>query len=58
MDLKRAGSREIEGLIEALQLNDLDKGLILTYDEEGEIEVEGRRIMIKPVWQWILEGRS
>jgi len=52
---KSKDSREIEGLLEAMDAHGLDEGLILTYDEEGEMEIEGKRIVISPVWQWHLE---
>jgi predicted AAA+ superfamily ATPase len=57
-DLTRSKSREIEGLMEALEAHSLDQGLILTYDEEGEMEIEGKRIVIKPVWRWLLESHK
>lgn len=37
--------------MEALRSYELDKGLILTYDEEGKMEIE-----VKPVWQWLIEN--
>ena len=50
--------RETEGLIEAIQKFDLNKGLILTKDEEKEVKkiVNGKIIKIKimPLWQWLL----
>ncbi len=56
MDLEKAGPREVKGLVEALGLYDLDQGLILTRDEEGEMEIEGKEVLIKPVWQWLLQN--
>jgi len=52
--------REINGLIFALERLKLKEGLILTYDQEDEIEVKDkkgkkRKIQIKPVWKWLLE---
>jgi predicted AAA+ superfamily ATPase len=47
--------REIDGLMEALDAYELNEGMILTEDEESEIAVEGRRILVKPVWKWLLE---
>jgi len=46
--------REINGLVEALKKFKLEEGLILTYNQEDDIEVEGKKIMIKPVWKWLL----
>jgi uncharacterized protein len=56
--------REIEGLLDACKAYNLKKGLILTEDEEGEEIRELRlengdkrevRIVIKPIWKWLLE---
>ena len=48
--------REIEGLTEAMDKFKLKAGLILTYDQEEEMKLKGnRKIVIKPVWKWLLE---
>ena len=47
--------REIEGITEAITAYKLDNGLILTLEEEDVLEVEGKKILIKPVWKWLLE---
>jgi predicted AAA+ superfamily ATPase len=47
--------RELEGLKEALETYGLYEGMILTEDEEYEIASEGRRIIVQPVWKWLLE---
>ncbi|MCI2411928.1 ATP-binding protein [Cuniculiplasma divulgatum] len=46
-------SREIEGLMEAMTFFNLDRGLILTYDQEDVIHVGQKYIDIKPVWRWL-----
>ena len=46
--------RELEGLMEALEAYGLDEGLILTEDEEFELTILNRRIIVQPVWKWIL----
>jgi len=33
----------------------LDRGLILTSDQEDELKVEGKTIVLTPVWKWLLE---
>ncbi len=48
-------SREINGLLAALKAFDLKNGLILTYDQDDEFVIEGKRIIAKPVWKWLLE---
>lgn len=47
--------RETGGLLEAMNEFDLDRGLILTSDQEDELKVEGKTIVLKPVWKWLLE---
>ncbi len=47
--------REIAGLLEALEEHKLNQGLILTEEQEGERIVEEKKIVIKPVWKWLLE---
>ncbi|MBN2517347.1 MAG: ATP-binding protein [Candidatus Altiarchaeota archaeon] len=47
--------REISGLVEAMDKLKLKEGLILTYDQEDEIRLGGKRIVVKPVWGWMLE---
>ena len=32
---------------------ELREGFILTYNQEDEIDIEDKRIIIKPVWKWI-----
>lgn len=47
--------REIDGLIEALKEYQLKEGLILTLDKEEDLIVENKKIIIRPVWKWLLE---
>lgn len=47
--------REVDGLIEALKEYKLKEGLILTLDKEEEFVLEDKKIIIKPVWKWLLE---
>ena len=47
--------RETSGLVAALREHKLKEGIILTGSESGEIKVDGLKIKIKPVWQWLLE---
>ncbi|MFH1212089.1 MAG: ATP-binding protein [Candidatus Woesearchaeota archaeon] len=45
--------REIEGLLHAMSKYKLKKGLILTMEQEEVIKNKG--VVIKPVWEWLLE---
>ncbi len=47
--------REIDGLMEALKKFDLKKGLIITLNQEDEFLIEGKKIIVKPAWKWLLE---
>ena len=47
--------RELNGLLEAMDKFKLKTGLILTNDQEEELEVDKRKIVVKPVWKWLLE---
>ena len=47
--------REFEGLYDAMDQYGLNEGLILTYSQEEEKKYKGKKIIIKPVWKWLLE---
>jgi predicted AAA+ superfamily ATPase len=47
--------RELAGLLDAVNTYGLKEGLILTESMEREVEVEGVRVSVKPVWKWMLE---
>jgi len=48
--------REIEGLTEAMEKFKLKEGLLLTNSQEEELKLKGKKIVIKPVWKWLLEN--
>ena len=48
--------RGVAGLIEALNTHNLSKGIILTENQEEEKTIEGKKIIIRPVWKWLLEN--
>ncbi len=43
--------------MEAMEKFKLKKGLILTYDQEDEFVVDGKKIIVKPVWKWLVEKK-
>ena len=47
--------REIDGLLDAMKMYHLKKGLILTLEDEEIVEIDDKKIIIKPVWKWLLE---
>jgi predicted AAA+ superfamily ATPase len=46
--------RELKGLLEARRSLKIEKGGILTYNQEGERSFEGTAVHLLPVWKWIL----
>lgn len=48
-------SREIAGLLEACNRYKLKEGMILTYDQEEDLIVDGKKIVVEPVWKWLLQ---
>ena len=48
--------RELKGLLEAMVYFKLKNGLILTSDQETNITLDKKNILVKPVWKWLLEG--
>jgi uncharacterized protein len=45
--------REIDGVLEAMNKFNLKEGLILTFNQEDEFVLEGKKIKLIPVWKWL-----
>lgn len=50
-----ARKREVDALLEAMKELKMKEGIIITYDYEGEEEVDKKKIIYKPLWKWLLE---
>lgn len=50
--------REMRGLLEAMRVLNIQHGLILTYEQEGREEIEGKQISIMPTYRWLLEKKG
>jgi len=48
--------RELNGVVEAIKFFNLEKGLILTYNNTDEFIIDNKQIAVKPVWKWLLEN--
>ncbi len=48
--------RELNGVVEAIKFFNLEKGLILTYNNTDEFIIDNKQIAVKPVWKWLLES--
>ena len=57
IDSPTTRQREVDGLLEALKEYKLKEGLILSLDKEDEIVFGDKKIIIKPVWKWLLEEK-
>lgn len=57
LDNEQTRKREIDGLVEAMEMYQLNQGLILTENEEEELTFEhaGNHYLIKvvPIWKWL-----
>ena len=47
--------REINGLLESLKKFDLNEGEILTHNQKEEFVIDGKKIRVKPMWEWLME---
>lgn len=52
---KENQERELSGLLEVMAKLKIKKRLVLTMDQEEELKVGGRKIIVRPVWKWLLE---
>ncbi|MFN8254821.1 MAG: ATP-binding protein [Bacteroidales bacterium] len=48
--------RECKALIICMKELKLEQGIIISYDEESEIEFQGYKIQVIPAWKWLLTG--
>ena len=47
--------REIEGLYEGMSYFNITQATLITHDHEETIESDGKTVIIKPLWKWLLE---
>jgi uncharacterized protein len=52
----RNETREYAGLLAAMRDLRLREGLILTCGQEQTVRRDGKSVVIKPVWRWLLES--
>ena len=48
--------RETKALLKINAAFDIDKLIIITYDEECEVEIDGVMFQVIPIWKWLLLG--
>jgi predicted AAA+ superfamily ATPase len=49
-------NREVSALVKAMSELKVNKGIILTYDHEEKIEIDGKEIIVRPIYNWLLEN--
>lgn len=54
-DLERSKTREVNGLVEAMNNFKIKKGIIITQDYESTEIVGGKTIQFIPLWKWLLQ---
>jgi len=50
--------REINGLLEAMDKFHLKTGILLTSEQEDEISAHNKKIIVMPVWKWMITKNS
>ncbi len=50
---ERTRKREVAGLLEALKAYNLREGLIITEDEKETLVIDGKRVAIVPLYEWL-----
>ncbi|MBU0471401.1 MAG: ATP-binding protein, partial [Nanoarchaeota archaeon] len=45
--------KEIKGIVEAMIIYNLNEGYILTLNQEEELNIENKKILVKPVWKFL-----
>lgn len=53
---EKTKKREVNGLVEAAKVFKIKKGVIITEEDSGEMENNGIKIKLIPLWLWLLEG--
>jgi len=53
-ELKENKDREIRGLLGAMDAYNLKEGFIITEDQDDELMVGSLKIIIRPLWKWLL----
>ena len=46
--------RETEGLLDAMNEEKFDKAFVLTLDQEEEITLKNKKMIVMPAWRWLL----
>jgi predicted AAA+ superfamily ATPase len=47
--------REIEGLVEAMNFFQQNKAYIVTFDQEDELIIDDKKVILIPFWKWVVD---
>jgi len=53
-DIQKSKEREVNGLLEAMEQFNIQKGLVITQDYEAKETSDGKEIEFIPLWKWLL----
>ena len=48
--------REINGMLAAMEYTKLKTGTILTLNQTDELDFDNKKIIVMPVWQWLIQS--
>jgi predicted AAA+ superfamily ATPase len=51
----RTKSREINGLVETMNIMDQKTAHLITWDKEEEIKIQDHKIVVRPMWKFLLD---
>ena len=54
LDNPDTNKREINGLLDAMNCYNLRNGFILTESDKKTINIEGKKIIVCPIWEWLI----
>jgi uncharacterized protein len=54
----RNKDREIRGVLEAIKDYNLSTGIIISRNQKEEILIDGKKILIIPAWEWLLNVKN
>ena len=52
---ERTKEREVKSLVKSMEEFKIKEGLVITEDFEYEERINGKKIIYKPLWKWLLE---
>jgi len=57
IEIKYGEIKDIKGLLKFMELFDIKKGFVISKEEEKELKVDNKKILVIPAWKWLLEEK-